>query len=351
MTKVKIVERLDGGSMADTFLIEKNSELYVRKIAENNDPLGAPKLKEQWDWLQNNDITVRSLFPKTFPFVIEKEKSYFDMECISLPSLKDIFLDDISFEDIANSNILGVIAEAGATIAKSKKIKVNKNNLYILKNHIEKMADRIEPLAQFNILKSEEIIVNSNKVKNLSQLIEEIINNEFIMNMLQVDSFYRSHGDYTFQNILSDGMNFRVIDPRGKDFDSIYYDISKIFQSCHGKYDLLYEGNFEIDYFDESTPIINYTILNNEEKFNLIYEFIQNEIEKFYSGMIDKNWRTITKFYEASHFISMAPFRMKENYKLALLCYSIGVKILNEFLEECKVIENGGLQNEELSKH
>lgn len=328
MIKVNIVKEFKGGSMARTFLIKKNGDFFVRKVVENNIPLGKEKLKDQWEWQYKFSQQIPNIFPKVSMFVVGKDYSYYDMEYIKLPTLRDIVIEEKGYDTASIRSYLYY----GSIIAQPLNIDGPKTDSYVMDKHLRKMQQRCESVKHFNIYNEPYIYINGKKYKNVSKIIGEIEQDTELLEFLRPKKWYRSHGDFTLQNVLTDNYDIRVIDPRGEDKDSIYYDLSKIFQSVHGKYDLIYDGNYEV-WGSYDSNLVSYNIIENEELFNDLYETIKKLIPQYYK-LEDENWETITKFYEASHFISMFPFRFIENKGTDILCYAIGVEILNEFMEE-----------------
>lgn len=342
MGKAKIIQEFKGGSMARTFLIEKYGQFVVRKIAEKTkDGLGAEKLYNQWKWLFDFSRQEEGIFPDTGLFVIDKDKVYYDMEYLDMISLRDLLLQPTLERDHIFA-LLSTVLHVGSVIAEPITFYDQSYVKYVKNKHLVKMLQRCECISQFNFYNSDEIIINGKKMKNLVPLVNEIMNNKGLMKLLQPRSWFRSHGDFTFQNILTNGGELRIIDPRGEGPDTVYYDISKLYQSCHGKYDLLLEGNYFADTVTHNNiPYIEYGIREGVERFDMVFNVLHDMIPQYYElldgeGELDSNWDLIARFYEASHFISMAPFRMKENMAITLTCYAIGLEILNDVVQEYK---------------
>lgn len=325
MGKVNLVKEFKGGSMARVFLVDKYSQKYVRKVAIN-EALGAEKLYKQWEWQFNFSRQNPGIMPETSLFVFGKDYSYYDMEYIELNTFRDLLLA----EEEIDGMILHDILKAGAEIGQPVTDKVPHD--YLLTNHLQKMIKRTEALRPYAFYKYDSVDINGKACQNLHRILKFIVNEPGLIKLLSPKKLYRSHGDFTFQNILADEYDICVIDPRGEGLDSIYYDISKLYQSCHGKYDLLVDGNYRV-WSDGMEDVINYEILEGVEKMDMVYEELRELIPQYYD-IEDEHWELITKFFEASHFISMTPFRLKENGNITAVCYAIGVQLLNEVFEE-----------------
>lgn len=347
MSKINIVTEFKGGSMARTFLVKKNDSYFVRKIVNNSQgSLGAKKLFKQWEWISEVGRNAIQIFPEVSFFVFTKDYCYYDMEFINMPTLRDLL---IKSEKMIDTNILHKILECGSIIAQPlSSIKPSKTDSYIINKHIRKMIERCECISTLDLYKQDKIIINGREYINLKPLLEEIKNDSLLLKYLRPKRWYLSHGDFTFQNVLTNLIDIKIIDPRGEVTDSVYYDISKIYQSCHGKYDLLYEGNYRAYYTEGEVPKVNYVIYQHVEKFDTIFKIMRELIPQYYK-LEDERWEMIAKFYEASHFISMTPFRLKENPQITFICYAIGIQILNEFMEEWKNVRTKLKQQESIT--
>lgn len=334
--KATILKEFKGGSMARTFLVKKGDMKVVRKVASMKDGLGAEKLRSQWDWIFNFEGRDSDMLPDVNFFVSSPDLAYYDMEYFEVDTFRDLLIK----EDDINGMILHDILIAGSKIATPINSAYDGGkSTYIRDKHLRKMIERCKDLKPYDFYKVDTLFINGKPYKNLHQLIKEIENDKLLMSYLSPKCWFRSHGDFTFQNILTDDFEVKVIDPRGEGPDSIYYDISKLYQSCHGKYDLLYEGNYKA-WTDGKADVINYKINENVEKFENIFQELRELIPQYYE-LHDEHWELITKFYEASHFISMTPFRLKENGAITAICYAIGIQILNEVLEEWNNVKCG----------
>lgn len=337
--KARIVEEFRGGSMAKTFLIEKNDELFVRKIAENSeDGLGAEKLMEQWRWIVEFNIQCPDILPDVNFFVLGQDNCYYDMQYFDMIQLREALLEHDEEPELIDQ-LIQTTVRIGGLIAQPSTIYQNSMSDYIEQKHLQKMIERCKSISHLGIGTTEYISVNGHKLKNVGLIIAEILKDKDLYELLSPKQWYLSHGDFTLQNILTDGQFVKIIDPRGEGPDSLYYDISKLYQSCHGKYDLLTENNFECKYNLKSTiPSIRYKIFSHVEEMDKIFKKIKMLIPVFYK-IDDPRWDLIARFFEGSHFISMMPFRIKESEELALTCYGIGVTILNDVLEEWQVVK------------
>lgn len=321
--------------MAKTFLIRKDGTLRVRKeIDDSNSILGMEKFQKQLDWLLALDDDVTPFFPKIIEHDTDGNYAYYDMTYYPMPTLSDYVISTGKFD----RQIQDIVLQTLRICAKiNREVQTDRDGeLYLKRNHLGKMLDRcrlvLERDATFrSFFHADGLYINGKGYSNLTRIVDKIRNDRDLLHLLAPRTWHRSHGDFTFQNILTDGTDLRIIDPRGGDTDTVYYDIGKILQSCHGKYDLLYEGNYTCGYVEEN-PSIEYKIIRHEDVFNRIYTLVSESIPTFFG--LDDHWRIRALFYEGSHFISMVPFRYVEGLEITLVCYAIGIQILNEVLYE-----------------
>ena len=91
-SKVEYLKQFKGGSMAKTFLIKKDDNLYVRKEVEDESSLGLKKLEKQVDWILEREDEVAEIFPKVIEKNFGEKFGYYDMTYHRLPSFKDYLI-------------------------------------------------------------------------------------------------------------------------------------------------------------------------------------------------------------------------------------------------------------------
>ena len=136
------------------------------------------------------------------------------------------------------------------------------------------------------------------------------------------------HGDLFFSNILIDGDNFKLIDPRGS-FDeefSIYgdrrYDLAKLRHSISGGYDYIINDKYSLSY---KNNIVDYKI-----NFNYDHE----EAVSYFDYVVKTLGYNIEdiKFIEGLLFLTMIPLH-KESFEHQLLFYMTAIEKLSVIYE------------------
>jgi hypothetical protein len=110
----------------------------------------------------------------------------------------------------------------------------------------------------------------------------------------------------------------KLVDPKGKDYLYMdeYYDLAKLSQSINGNYDDIVYENYS---FDIDSATLEIARKQNDHQQQTFKEYLKNE-------GIDVN---LVRIYEASLFLSMLPFHLDDQQRMAA------------FLVNCnKILEN-----------
>ena len=303
----QIIKTLKGGSFSKTFLIRENNKHFVRKIIYKNSENDKHycKLKLQ----RYNLMRFNEYFDNICPSVSnEKDNDYFyyyDMEYLN---------NFITLYEVENKNIYI-----------SKLSKFLNEEIYIMK----KKNKNIKWIKEFLNKK-----INFQQYENLSEKIKKIINLEYIIindkkyiglkkiynkiNDKDIDYYNPKflapiHGDLTYENIMINNDNIKLIDLDGAQFiDAIELDLGKLFQSFLSRYE------------DWSTdePIIKVDLNNNILLTKNYYQDIDLDIFKYWKEIlnIDNNIDILKKgiFYMIIHMYRMIPFKFNVNENSAI---------------------------------
>lgn len=352
MTKIEVLDTFKGGSMATTFLIKKGDKTLVRKVVSTKTDLGSSKLMKQFDWLKklrHNEsiVNVERMFNIGQCPITKVESAWYDMEVVEGKDLIDYLLELEKFDKKVIEDFVRVGSEIAEKVSYTSE---EPDKDYVTKQHLLKIISRnsADPMhALFN--SDTPITINGKKYqKHGMEQIEELLYNEEFKKFFAPNCVHNSHGDYTLQNaIIGSNGKLTIIDPRGEGPDTIFYDISKIYQSLHGKYDLISRGDYCVDISTFNCIYYEFD-WDREQKLDEYFNYVKKLIPQYYNFKtgnkevdehLEKNWDLITRFYEASHFLSMTPFRIKESLESAIICYAIGTEILNKVVEDYKNVQ------------
>jgi len=337
------VEPLKGGSLAETRIIkklEKKTTYIVRKEALE----GKEKLRDEIIWLNNLPLDLIPYFPKLINYEIRGESSWYEMEYSPSQTFRYLIINKIIKKEEA-LYILKNLIEIMFKKFYSKRISKNKG-VYAKKVHLDRIKSRAlmtcEKAPIFRrIISCKYVIINGKKYLNLPQILKLIEQDKELLKKIEPPFLCMVHGDLHFDDFLVDisqmpMLKFILIDPRGLDNTYNYdYDLGKLWFSIHGKYDLVHEGLFNLDYKFVNEDFVVKTSFVDSEIF-LIYDYLYEEAKKFLRkfNLIkkDNNWELRTLFSEMAHFCSNMPFHLKYDNKerMAISLYIRGIKLANE---------------------
>ena len=341
---VKLIENKDGEDLLELAMMAGGSFSKTSKLAKgaNNQsiirkevtPLGEEKLADEINWIMNLPDDVANHFPEIISHNINSEPTYFEMPCYEFPTLRTLILDDSMNAQDALSLLDKILSFMFKEVYHEKR-QTSKN--YLTEIHLKKIFVRLiqtkNTVYMFReIIDAESLTINGTEYENILSLTRKINQNWEMKKLLTPEFTCRTHGDLHFDNILIDNEtdDFMLIDPRGNfDYD-VYYDLGKIWHSCHGLYDFIHSGRFSLkrednafEYaFEEGAPL---------DSYREILRGIPAILEKHEDIKNDPHWEIRTLFSEASHFASVAPFHLKMDgiEEVATLCYLKGVELMN----------------------
>jgi hypothetical protein len=297
-----IIKILKGGSFANTYLIEKESNKIVRKYIKKNllNNIHYETLKRQYEDLKRFSYYSENLVPKILDSYENENYFYYDMEYL------ENYEELSKFSESTIKNILpNVINKMKEDIyCYSKKIDgINWLNSFIK----EKITAKYEMIANtdniFNIILNENIYINNCEYKSLKELINSIDANLFIN--LEVSPI---HGDLSLENIMYNDKikEFCVIDTSGSRYVDIKeMDYAKILQSLIAKYEIWDDEIKLVDISNNSFIISDKFIDLNFNTYSFLFA---NKLEYKKSVMM-----------LAFYLIRMFPFLLKKSKNHALL--------------------------------
>ena len=267
------------------------------------------KLIKEYNWFTNLPDEIAVHTPRIFSKDLFAERTWYKMEKILAPSLREIYLFLDSSEETWD-NIFDALLD----------------NLKVM-----------EEYGQPNSFMSNVVDKTKDRVKKIEIPIQNKLVNDFISELqMNVGKFSRPslmHGDYCFSNLLYDfqGNQIKMIDPRGELYGDHYYEMAKIFHSILFDYDFV---DAELYVKENGT----YRLYNNgKEK---IKELFKNKINKYYSEDEQKYILLIT----ASLFLSMIPLH-SHNTNNQEIYYDIFRNIYKIYREEDDISTTRSTEN------
>lgn len=332
---VKIIQRMKGGSFADTLLIQENKNKYIRKVASKRFDLelGYFRLKKQYNQLQRFAYFHESLVPK---LIKEKENSYeyfFDMAYLADYKLLSECEEELVLKSL---NYLLNIMKNKIYIQSAK---LSQQNTWLEQHLNNKIFNKLK-IDQYDgllneIIKRDEIIINSKIYKNINITLETIFKR--YGNILSPKYLCPIHGDLTFENILCKedfGLDVKLIDMDGAEYlDAIELDMGKMFQSILTKYEIWSNLN---------TKLVQYTKDGFVVKLFHDFEDISNYIDIWHNLIKSEKSLLSAKayFYTSLHLIRMIRFRLKISEDQAIYALLLSILLLNLTLSKLEHINS-----------
>ena len=296
---VNIIERMKGGSFADTLLVEHDDQKFVRKTASKSEnlELGYIKLKKQAGELQRFKTFYNSLVPTIINEEDNSFEYYYEME----------YLEDYK-----------LLSDCAYTVqhrAIEKLLKLLTKNVYNHKATLKDGRDWLRQHLEHKVFKKAELLDHSGRLR---LLLDECLNS--FGWVLAPKNLCPIHGDLTFENILVDEKNddVKLIDMDGAEYmDAMELDMGKMFQSL-------------ITYYE------TWSKLSDEELKTFDFSIDSPQIEGYinlWSKILDEDeeiLRAKIYFYTALHLIRMIPFRLKVSDEQGRFAYNSALKLLNE---------------------
>jgi ribonucleotide monophosphatase NagD (HAD superfamily) len=322
---VEIIKQFEGGSFAKTYLVKLNDKLFVRKhiIKTLDDIIHYDKLVRQMRDLQRLNF----LWPGCTPNIIYNKDTDYDFR--------------FDMEYLSNYNTLSECEESNQIIALNELFKGMKNNIYSMKqdvdgiswlnNHLDKkIYTKFENYRKHPILKtlidSEEVIINGKLYKGLNSLLDIVDKH-----MLKPTSIRPIHGDFTFENVMWDGKNIKLIDMDGSDeFDAAELDLGKMCQSVLSRFNEWKNlTNVVTDMTGNSFKCVN-------EYFEYDHDNIHKLVFKKWTQILNNNYN-VTKnkgiFYMCMYFIRFVPFRLKQSEEHGIFALIMAIVWLSKIKE------------------
>lgn len=329
--ELSLVRFFKGGSDAITILVLKDGDLFVKKII----PLKyRDRLKAQYDWLKKHD------------------KMKYLVKVLSEDDASDYYAIDLAYDP---KNIPFFEYTHHSSLAESKEVlekvwKALYGHLYqkageaeydpkardaYIKKHIdgcvEKAAATHEELAA--LLQQPTININGREYDNLSQVMKRIKKNKQAWQDLATYVHAPAvHGDPSIDNILVNPTTGRplIIDPApdGNITDGPVFDLGKFSQSFYCGYEFSFrdedavrlEGNNMVRYRDHVSA-----------RYSQLWRFVHKELAPQYVSEAEQRAMI---FHAGALHLRRLKHQVNYNHDNTLKFYAVGVKTLNEFLDQ-----------------
>lgn len=331
--RAAVLQRFEGGSFAETLLVEEGGKTFVRKRAAKdcNLAIGYHRLRDQFRTLERFSQLDADLVPLLFCEENNSHEYFYDMEFLSgyAPlaecgnEVRAAALDQL-FDRFDTHLYCHRSANSGATedwFRRHLQMKIDPK--------IEALAahDRFRPL-----LVGDGVEIDGQSYPSLERVLARIRSKEVLPKLLPQ---YLSlvHGDLTFQNVMTreDG-DTKVIDMEAQDsLEAIELDLGKIFQSTHSQY--------------ETWSHSGGPLCNGKSPTDITLKFKPAAPDSALLDAMRRRWSRILGcpedvvemkggFYLGLHLVRMVPFRLKTSVDHALYALATGLMWLNDSVDK-----------------
>ena len=327
--KPGILRRFEGGSFAETLLLDDAGRLFVRKrVAKNgNLSLGYYRLRDQFRTLERFALIDRGLVPALLSEENNSHEYFYDMEYLG---------DHVPLADCA--------AEARGP-ALTQMFDQLERHLYVHRNsdgtgdwlsrHLESKIDsKIEALCQHAALRplltGDGIAIDGVPHSSLTQLMAKARRPE-VLAKFAPQFLSLVHGDLTFQNVMLGPDGVKLIDMEAQDgLEAPELDLGKMFQSIFSQYEVWSRRTSPLCGPASDGIALAFSPAAPDE------ELCANMTQRWSRilGCSNEDVMLKGRFYLGLHLVRMVPFRLKQSEDQAAYALATALVQLNRAVEQ-----------------
>ncbi len=328
--KLSLVKFFKGGSDAITILVLSEGKLFVKKIIPLN---YQDRLKAQYDWLKKYQKLPHLV--KTLGEHHSKEYYAIDLayDANDMPLFEYIHHYSLKESETVITEVWKSLYNTLHKNAEKARPHPRDRSKFIDKHIYTCLDIAAETYPELRTtLELETININGKKYDNLYQIMEKIKNHKQAWQ--DIATYQKSgvvHGDPFVDNILVSSKTSKplIIDPApdGNFIEGPLYDMAKFMQSFYGGYEFLFRDeepvhmdNRSIRYRDHRT-----------QKYSQLLQFIQKDLAPKY--LTPPEQKSLV-FLGAALFIRRLKYQVRYCPETTMKFYAVGVKGLNEFLDQ-----------------
>lgn len=328
---LRLVKFFKGGSDAITILVLGENELFVKKIIpiEYED-----RLKAQYEWLnKHNKLTylVKVLGE-------QKTKDYYAIDLHYDPENIPLF-EYIHHNSIAQSKEIiektweSLHSHLYKGVGKPKFDEASLDTF--IEKHMYGCVDKASETSSdlVRALEPSRITINGKEYDNFYQVMDRIKNHEQAWKDLATFAHSKEvHGDMAIDNVLVSPRTGKpvIIDPApdGNIINGPVFDLGKMSQSFYCGYEFLFRDNETVGISDDGS--INYRE-HISDRYSQLWSYLRYELAPQY---LEEPELKSMMFHAAALHIRVLKHRVYINPDNVLKFYAVGVKTLNDFLDQ-----------------
>ena len=328
----RVVKRFKGGSFAETLLVEGDDGLFIRKRTSKDENLhrGYAKLKSQFRSLERFSKLAPSLVPSPLGEEDNSFEYYYDMEYLSGHRL----LSQCSLEE-REEGLRLLLRVFEHQIYSTSRSRNGAGPDWLIKHLGSKIYPKLEELQSnprmYRLVVNKNLWIDGERYPGLKDLLS-IASSSQNLHWLAPRCLSMVHGDLTFENVLYNRNDVRVIDMDGADYvDALELDLGKLFQSLYSRYEEW-----------AHSPKVN--LLKTVRDGQIVFQIETKEPEESIVGIMADFWSRILEcpenqviatglFYMGLHLVRMVPFRLKVSEEQALYALASAIKWIGQALD------------------
>lgn len=307
-SRFHVCRRFQGGSYAETLLVEDDEKMFVRKRASKREhlSLGYSKLKSQFRSLERFAQLAPSIVPALYGEHESTFEYYYEMEYLSGHQLL--------------SHYSGTDRQTGLelllnTLQEKIYSTVRRNGIdpgdWLLHHFSQKVFPKLDLIRAHprlsEIFAGADVRLNGVEYPSLDSLLQRALE-PAMAKELGPKVLSPVHGDLTFENVLYDRGDIKLIDMDGAEpLDALELDLGKLFQSVLCHYEDWAHSTAQLSHRE---PDGNVHLLTKNGSGR---ETVQRITQCWASVLGLSEDQTYRKglFFLGLHLIRMAPFRLK----------------------------------------
>lgn len=320
-------------------LVYQRTRHVVRKSAID----GGDKLRDEIKWLLSLPPCVAKHFPSVLEHSLKTNNTYYYMPFYELPTFRALLFGGLQLsqaERVVDKVLTFLFNDLYPTRT------FNSVSDHFKETHISRVWQRLDEAAKEHkyfaeLLSTPTLEINGKEFENLPGLLARCERDTKLCLRLSPPRLVFVHGDMHFDNMLidlaPDGKvnHFILIDPRGFHHgQDVAYDLGKLWHSFHGCYDHIIYDQFQLreDWSEPSKPRFEFLFTNEglRQLYSNVGQIIETKLARFLRD--DHDWQLRTRFTEAMHFASLAPFHIEKETRVKAL-HLVAVQLLSECLE------------------
>ncbi len=328
-----ILRRFEGGSFAETLLLEEGGRRLVRKRVAKDGNLspGYSRLRDQFRTLERFALMDRALVPALLGEENNSHEYFYDMEYLEghvaladCPPAERGSALELLFDRLERHLYSHRNDDAGA-------------RAWLLRHFETKIEPRIEALSAHAalrpFLRGDGPVIDGVPHPSLESIMTTVRRPELLAKF--VPQFLSLvHGDLTFQNVMLGPDSVKLIDMEAQDgLEAPELDLGKMFQSVFSQYETWSRSSTPLCEAANGGVTLNFSPTTADMTLFEIMTRRWSRILECSAGDVALKGR----FYLGLHLVRMVPFRLKQSTDQAVYALATALVQLNRALDQAIV--------------